>query len=113
MIAVQLALLHLIVKLNPTWDNIPLAHNTLYHWLIYKFWKWNNFRAYLRFLFIFAAVFSGLTVLNAFVLHSSFYPEALGYMAVLIEGCLGVPQFIHNSLNGSVKGLRYTLCNVV
>ncbi|KAL0110572.1 hypothetical protein PUN28_013871 [Cardiocondyla obscurior] len=68
------------------------------------FWKWTDFKSYLSFMILFASVGGVITYLFQDV---PIFIEILGFLAVLIEAMLGVPQFLRNSSNKSTVGMSY------
>jgi len=67
------------------------------------FWKWTDFKSYLSFMILFAGIGGILTYL---FLDIPIFIEIVGFLAVLIEAILGVPQFLRNSSNKSTIGMR-------
>lgn len=67
------------------------------------FWKWTKFRDYCFFLAVFWAVGCTLTFL---LIRVTVFVELLGFMALLLEACLGVPQLWRNYSNQSTEGMR-------
>lgn len=67
------------------------------------FWKWTDFKSYLGFMVLFAGVGGVITYL---FLDIPVFIEIVGFLAVLIEAMLGVPQFLRNSSNKSTVGMR-------
>lgn len=67
------------------------------------FWKWTDFKSYLGFMMLFAGVGGVITYL---FLDVPIFIEIVGFLAVLIEAMLGVPQFLRNSSNKSTVGMR-------
>ncbi len=68
------------------------------------FWRWTEFSSYLQFLLTFTLASGAVTYL---LLDSVIYVETLGFLAVLFEALLGVPQFYRNYHNKSTQGMRY------
>ncbi|XP_025993065.2 solute carrier family 66 member 2 isoform X3 [Solenopsis invicta] len=68
------------------------------------FWKWTDFRSYLGFMLLFAGVGGVMTYL---FLDIPIFIEILGFLAVLIEAMLGIPQFLRNSTNKSTVGMSH------
>lgn len=75
----------------------PVAYHPLQH-----FWAWGDFLSYVEFLATFA-LSTGL-VLYVF-LDVKPLVEALGFLALLTEALLGLPQFYTNLSNKSTKGM--------
>ena len=67
------------------------------------FWKWTRFRDYCFFVFILSLVGGAVTVL---LLKVTVYVELLGFASLLLEACLGVPQFWKNFSKRSTEGMR-------
>ncbi|XP_011172373.2 solute carrier family 66 member 2 isoform X1 [Solenopsis invicta] len=70
------------------------------------FWKWTDFRSYLGFMLLFAGVGGVMTYL---FLDIPIFIEILGFLAVLIEAMLGIPQFLRNSTNKSTVGMSIAM----
>lgn len=67
------------------------------------FWKWTDFKSYLGFMILFTGVGGVITYL---FLDVPIFIEIVGFLAVLIEAILGVPQFLRNLSNKSTVGMR-------
>ncbi len=67
------------------------------------FWKWSYFSDYCVFLLVLSVCMGVLTWLLNGV---SVYVEGLGFASLLIEACLGIPQFSKNYSNKSTEGMR-------
>lgn len=68
------------------------------------FWKWSAFEDYLLFCFSFTVLCAVVTFL---LLNSSVFVEMLGFLAVMFEAILGLPQLLQNFQNHTTKGMRY------
>ncbi|KAG8240276.1 hypothetical protein J437_LFUL012753 [Ladona fulva] len=66
------------------------------------FWAWNDFQSYLDFILVLSIIVAMLTY---FMLDISLYVEGLGFIAVLTEAMLGVPQLYKNYISHSTKGM--------
>ena len=67
------------------------------------FWKWTRFSDYCLFVLLLFLVGGIITVL---LLNVTVYVELLGFASLLLEACLGVPQFWRNFNNKSTEGMR-------
>lgn len=67
------------------------------------FWRWTFFVDYCYFLALFSAIGGVITFL---FLGLSVYVEMLGFAALLLEACLGMPQLWRNYNNKSTEGMR-------
>ena len=67
------------------------------------FWKWTRFRDYCLFVAVFWSVGCAVTLL---LLRVSVFVEMLGLASLMLEACLGVPQFWRNFTNKSTEGMR-------
>jgi len=67
------------------------------------FWKWTRFSDYCLFVLLLFLVGGIITVL---FLNVTIYVELLGFASLLLEACLGVPQFWRNFNNKSTEGMR-------
>ncbi|KYM98079.1 PQ-loop repeat-containing protein 1 [Cyphomyrmex costatus] len=70
------------------------------------FWKWTDFKSYLGFMVLFAGTGGVITYL---FLDIPIFIEIIGFLAVLIEAMLGVPQFLRNSSNKSTVGMSIAM----
>ncbi|XP_012521388.1 solute carrier family 66 member 2 isoform X3 [Monomorium pharaonis] len=68
------------------------------------FWKWTDFKSYLGFMILFTSIGGVITYL---FLDIPIFIEIIGFLAVLIEAMLGVPQFLRNSRNKSTVGMSH------
>lgn len=67
------------------------------------FWQWSAFEDYLLFCFSFTVLCAVITLL---LLDSSVFVEMLGFLAVMFEAMLGLPQLLQNFHNHTTKGMR-------
>jgi uncharacterized protein with PQ loop repeat len=65
-------------------------------------WDWDDHLSYVKFLVYFTAILSLMTYL---LLDSYLYVESLGFVAVLLESLLGIPQLLRNYRKKSTKGM--------
>ena len=73
-------------------------------WDYRYFWMWTQFADYCYFLALFLAVGSAIMFLFA---RFTIFVELVGFASLLLEACLGVPQFWRNYNNKSTEGMRY------
>lgn len=66
------------------------------------FWRWSSFADYLQCVLAFTGVAGYVTYLS---IDSAVYVETLGFLAVLTEAMLGVPQLYRNHLCQSTEGM--------
>jgi len=70
------------------------------------FWDWSDFQSYVECIFVF-------TVIGALLMYTfgnvAVFVEAVGFMAVFVEACLGVPQFLRNYKARSTRGMNLTM----
>ncbi|XP_010901326.2 solute carrier family 66 member 2 [Esox lucius] len=66
------------------------------------FWSWDGFEDYLIFLLAFTLPCAFVTLL---LLDSSLFVEALGFLSLLAEAMLGLPQLLQNQHNHSTTGM--------
>ncbi|XP_071448294.1 solute carrier family 66 member 2 [Hetaerina americana] len=66
------------------------------------FWAWSDFQSYVDCVLVLAIIVGMLTY---FMLDISIYVEGLGFLAVLTEAMLGVPQLYRNFISKSTKGM--------
>lgn len=69
------------------------------------FWQWTDFQSYIDFLIV-MSIF--LSIITFIFLHNVIFIEIIGFLALLTEAMLGVPQLVKNIKNQSTKGMRYT-----
>lgn len=67
------------------------------------FWKWSRFRDYTQFLMAFTVT---MMMLTALLFEFKVYVETLGFVSLVTEAMLGLPQFYHNFTNKSTAGMR-------
>ncbi|XP_047343799.1 solute carrier family 66 member 2 isoform X3 [Vespa velutina] len=72
------------------------------------FWKWTDFQSYLDFMLLFA-IMGG--ILMYWFIDVPIFVEIVGFLAVLIEAMLGIPQFLRNFYNKSTSGMSNLLYN--
>ena len=70
------------------------------------FWKWTQFTDYCYFVVLLSAVGG---VVTFFFMGFSIFVELLGFVSLLLEACLGVPQLWRNYSNKSTEGMRLHL----
>lgn len=80
--------------------SLPLALDFDPH----HFWHWSSFADYLQCVLAFTGVAGYVTYLS---IDSAVYVETLGFLAVLTEAMLGVPQLYRNHLCQSTEGMRW------
>ncbi|XP_046385568.1 solute carrier family 66 member 2 isoform X2 [Ischnura elegans] len=73
------------------------------------FWAWSDFQSYVDCILVLSIIVGMLTY---FMLDVSVYVEGLGFVAVLTEAMLGVPQLYRNYISKSTKGMRYILHSI-
>lgn len=76
---------------------------------INRFWSWDYFGEYLAFLGTFILTVGILTILNQSLFHASWLTETIGFMALMLEATLAMPQLYRNYQNKSCEGLRYAI----
>ncbi|XP_042147938.1 solute carrier family 66 member 2 isoform X1 [Ixodes scapularis] len=80
----------------------PLPTGTLWEHPWRQFWAWTDFLSYLEFMASFALCTGALLYL---FLDCAPLVEALGFLALLTEALLGLPQFWRNLRNRSTRGM--------
>jgi len=70
------------------------------------FWQWTDFQSYIDFLI---AMSICLSIITFIFLHNVIFIEIIGFLALLTEAMLGVPQLVKNLRNRSTEGMRYLL----
>lgn len=71
-----------------------------------RFWNWDYFGEYVAFLLIFIATIGTIALLNLAFFHAAWLTELIGFLALMIEATLAMPQFYKNYMNKSCYGLR-------
>ncbi|XP_064467303.1 solute carrier family 66 member 2-like isoform X2 [Ornithodoros turicata] len=75
---------------------------TIWDWEWRHFWAWTDFLSYLEFLASFTCL---MGILMYLFLDVPLVVETVGFLAVLTEALLGVPQFLRNVSNQSTSGM--------
>ncbi|XP_022415667.1 solute carrier family 66 member 2 isoform X3 [Delphinapterus leucas] len=70
------------------------------------FWHWNSFGDYVQCVLAFTCVAGCVTYLS---IDSALFVESLGFLAVLTEAMLGMPQLCRNHRHQSTEGMRARL----
>ncbi|XP_064395202.1 solute carrier family 66 member 2-like [Halichondria panicea] len=100
MILVMLAMLHICTFVSKKKSSLVVKRITDLKWE--EFWKWTYFSDYCVFVLCLSVCGGALTWwLNGVPI----YVEALGFSSLLLEACLGIPQFNKNYRNKSTKGM--------
>uniref|UniRef100_A0A3Q3KMP8 Uncharacterized protein n=1 Tax=Monopterus albus TaxID=43700 RepID=A0A3Q3KMP8_MONAL len=102
MILTMFAMLHLCCTVKNT-NRMSTKQQRLSDLDFRYFWKWNAFEDYLLFCFGFTVLCAVVTLV---LLDSAMFVEMLGYLAVMFEAMLGLPQLLQNFHNRSTKGMR-------
>ncbi|XP_053768773.1 solute carrier family 66 member 2 isoform X1 [Desmodus rotundus] len=68
----------------------------------HHFWHWSSFADYLQCVLAFAGIAGYVTYLS---IDSALFVETLGFLAVLTEAMLGVPQLYRNHRHQSTEGM--------
>eukprot|EP01135_Chromosphaera_perkinsii_P005641 Nk52_evm12s356 gene=Nk52_evmTU12s356 len=101
MVMVQMVMLELCVRINSI-NHISSKPRLFLDFKTKDFWKWTNIDDYMYFLISFTGVVSFVT----FVLYDyTFYQELLGFLSLLIEASLGLPQWYKNFQHKSTEGM--------
>ena len=69
----------------------------------HHFWHWSSFADYVQCVLAFTGVAGYITYLS---IDSALFVETLGFLAVLTEAMLGVPQLYRNHRHQSTEGMR-------
>ncbi|ODN01832.1 PQ-loop repeat-containing protein 1 [Orchesella cincta] len=104
--AAMLMMIHLCVKVKAKSEIIKKKDKTFTDFDRAHFWDWTDFQSYVECLLIFSIV--GGFLMYQFAKFSVFV-ETVGFMAVFTEAMLGVPQFLRNYKNRSVRGMNATM----
>lgn len=90
----------------PTARPARLAHSPLPLALDFDphhFWHWSSFADYVQCVLAFTGAAGYITYLS---IDSAVFVETLGFLAVLIEAMMGVPQLCRNHRHQSTEGMR-------
>ncbi|XP_045881091.1 solute carrier family 66 member 2 isoform X1 [Meles meles] len=68
----------------------------------HHFWRWSSFGDYVQCVLVFTGVAGYVTYLS---IDSALFVETLGFLAVLTEAMLGVPQLYRNYRHRSTEGM--------
>ncbi|XP_011752285.1 solute carrier family 66 member 2 isoform X1 [Macaca nemestrina] len=68
----------------------------------HHFWQWSSFSDYVQCVLAFTGVAGYITYLS---IDSTLFVETLGFLAVLTEAMLGVPQLYRNHRHQSTEGM--------
>ncbi|XP_004579470.2 solute carrier family 66 member 2 isoform X5 [Ochotona princeps] len=68
----------------------------------HHFWHWSSFGDYVQCVLAFAGVAAYITYLS---IDSTLFVETLGFLAVLTEAMLGLPQLLRNQRHRSTEGM--------
>jgi hypothetical protein len=102
MITVQIVLLELCIHVRSTTSHAAQERRSYFR----DFWNWENYSDYIEFIAQFILANTILTLFMVFYVQSQWYIDFLGYIALLIEATLGIPQLIQNYQLQSTKGFR-------
>ncbi|XP_011605289.1 PQ-loop repeat-containing protein 1 isoform X2 [Takifugu rubripes] len=102
MIITMFAMLHLCCIFQNT-NRISIKQHRLSDLNMKYFWQWSAFEDYLLFCFSFTLLCAVVTLM---LLDSSVFVEMLGFLAVIFEAMLGLPQLLQNFHNHTTKGMR-------
>lgn len=69
----------------------------------HHFWHWSSFADYVQCVLAFTGAAGYITYLS---IDSAVFVETLGFLAVLIEAMMGVPQLCRNHRHQSTEGMR-------
>ena len=67
-----------------------------------KFWDWDDLFSYAKFLFLFTLI---LTLMTYLLIDNYLYVETLGFVSLLTESMLGMPQLLRNYYKKSTRGM--------
>lgn len=67
------------------------------------FWHWSSFADYVQCVLAFTGAAGYITYLS---IDSAVFVETLGFLAVLLEAMMGVPQLCRNHRHRSTEGMR-------
>ncbi|KAL5106132.1 Solute carrier family 66 member 2 [Taenia crassiceps] len=66
------------------------------------FWRWSNYESYVKFVILFSLVFG----VPCFAFSSSYYfVQAIGFVSLITEALLALPQFLQNCRHSSTVGM--------
>lgn len=102
----MLFMIHLCVKVRNKTQLIrgPDRYFTDFDWNY--FWQWTDFQSYIDFLI---AMSICLCIITFICLHNVIFIEIIGFLALLTEAMLGVPQLVKNFRNRSTEGMSVSM----
>lgn len=102
MILFQLLLLELCVRVSKSQKLYSGRKRTIFNCDVRYFWRWTEVTSYIVFICIFA--FLSMSLAYFFRMYSTFI-EIIGFLALMTESLLALPQAIENLKNGSIDGM--------
>lgn len=105
MILAQILLLELCVRVKRQ-NNLTSKKRTILTSSPRFFWRWTNLMSYLEFLCLFTAL---LGLAMYFLIDCKPFVEATGYLALVTESMLGLPQVLKNFKKKSVLGMSLSM----
>lgn len=99
MIIAQILLLELCVRVKRRTLSIK---KSFYSLKVSYFWKWTDILSYMEFLIIFTLVVAAAMY---FLIDNLVFVESVGFVALVTESMLGLPQVLKNFKNRSVEGM--------
>lgn len=105
MIATMLAMLHLCCSVH-SFNKFSTKSHFFTDFDLQYFWKWSRFVDYLQFCLFVSIV---CTLVTYIFIDSAIFVEGLGFVAVLMEAMLGVPQLWQNFQKRSTQGMSVAM----
>lgn len=102
MIATQLLLLELCVRVKRDNDGISLVKKSIFSCQYRTFWAWTDILSYVVFVIIYSTIIG--TAMYLFK-HHELFVETVGFASTLSEAMLGLPQVLKNNQKKSVVGM--------
>ncbi|XP_008581858.1 PREDICTED: PQ-loop repeat-containing protein 1, partial [Galeopterus variegatus] len=101
MILTMLLMLKLCTELRVV-NELHVRHRSFADFDPHHFWHWSSFSDYVQCVLAFTGVAGYITYL---CIDSALFVETLGFLAVLTEAMLGVPQLYRNHRHRSTEGM--------
>ncbi|TKR94260.1 hypothetical protein L596_008571 [Steinernema carpocapsae] len=102
MLCCMFLMLEISVRMNRKLVNKSQRTSILKGHFVSAFWQWNDLKSFAVALALFTAVAAGIT---AVLLKYPWYVQGLGFVALLVEAMLGVPQMMRNFQRKSTTGM--------
>lgn len=100
------AMVHLCIRVKNRTQIIPSQSQVFSDFNFKYFWAWTDFLSYVEFISTFSAAVGVVVYL---FIEVPFVIEGIGFLALITEAMLGVPQFYQNFRSQSTEGMSKTM----